>query len=274
MIIDAHQHLWRPARGDYGWLANAPASLQREFGPADLAPLLTQTEVMRTILVQAAPTAAETGFLLETARGTSFVAGVVGWADLEAEAVGDHLAALMQNRGLVGVRPMIQDMADPAWMLSRAPAAGFAALEASGLRLDALVRPVHLAALAVLAQRHPRLAIVVDHLGKPDIGSGSFSAWAERLTHLARLPNVWVKLSGLLTEAGERRADVDLAPYVGHALGVFGAERTMWGSDWPVLTLAGDYCGWFAQARRLTQALGQPAQERIFGGTASAFYGV
>jgi L-fuconolactonase len=274
LIIDAHQHFWRVARGDYGWLEGAPPDLRRDFDPDDLAPLLAAGGVRRTVLVQAAPTRAETAFLVELAQRTPFVAAVVGWADLEAADIAAQLARLAKTQKLVGVRPMIQDIADPDWMLRAGPRAGFAALEASGLRLDALVRPEHLPRLARLAERHPGLPIVVDHCAKPDIAGGDLARWAEDLARLARAPAVACKLSGLLGEAGPGAGDADLAPAVEHVLKVFGPERVMWGSDWPILTLAGDYAGWLARAKRLVSGLAEADQDRVFAGTAERFYGI
>lgn len=272
MIVDAHHHVWRTARGDYGWLADAPSSLRGDFTMADLAPALSACGVDATVLVQAAPTEAETAFLLDVADSSERVAAVVGWADLEAPDVADRLARLRDRPKLRGVRPMIQDIADPDWMLSPAAALGFAALEASGLRLDALVRPRHLAALDTLAERHPGLPITVDHAAKPDVAASALQPWADDIARLAQRTQFVCKLSGLITEAGGRTGDEDLAPFVDHVLRTFGPARLMWGSDWPVLTPVADYAAWFAQAQRLMRALDDEARARVFGGTATSFY--
>jgi L-fuconolactonase len=274
LIIDAHQHFWRVARGDYGWLESAPDTLRRDFEPADLAPLLARCGIEASVLVQAAPSEAETDFLLDLAAQTTFVAAVVGWTDLEASDVGERLTRLAARAKLKGVRPMIQDTADPDWMLGSAARGGFEALEASGLVLDALVRPHHLPRLEALAQRHPRLPIVIDHAAKPDIAAGAFRGWASSIERLAAHPQVVCKLSGLLTEAGARTADADLARFVRHVLEAFGPARTMWGSDWPVLTLAAGYDRWWDQANRLAAGLTFGERAQVFGLTAQRVYGV
>jgi L-fuconolactonase len=262
------------ARGDYGWLESAPAALNRDFGPEEVAHLMAAGGVTASVLVQAAPSEPETAFLVETAGRTDFVAAVVGWADLEAADVERRLARLAETPILKGVRPMIQDIADPDWMLGPGPRAGFAALERSGLRLDALVHPHHLPRLTVLAARHPALPIVIDHAAKPDIARGDLARWADDLARMAEQPQVMCKVSGLLTEGGALTGDADLAAVADHVLSIFGPERVMWGSDWPVLNLAGDYGGWLAQARRLVSGLSEADQAHVFAGTARRFYGI
>lgn len=274
MIIDAHHHLWRRARGDYGWLTPDLGLLWADFEAAELAPLLADAGVAGTVLVQAAPTEAETRHLLEIARAWPAALGVVGWADLTDPDVAEHIAGLATEGPLVGLRPMIQDEPDPEWMLRDDVATGLGAVGAAGLVFDALVRPGHLSCLARLVDWHPDLVVVIDHAGKPDIAGGGFQPWAADIADLARRPSVTCKLSGLLTEAGDRRGDEDLRPYVDHLLASFGPERLMWGSDWPVLLLAGDYAGWAAQARRLIAGLGLDEQAAILGGTAARTYGL
>jgi L-fuconolactonase len=274
MRIDAHQHFWRLARGDYGWLNPSLAAIHRDFLPEDLAPFLSASGVERTILVQAAPTAAETEFLLALARTTPFVAGVVGWADLEAPDAPDQIGALAARRGLVGLRPMIQDLPDPDWMLRPALAPAIRALVAAGLRFDALVTPVHLPFLLDFARRYPDLPIVIDHGGKPRIASGEIEVWGRDIGVLAREANVACKLSGLITEAAPGARVSGLRPYFETLLETFGPARLMWGSDWPVLNLNGDYAGWRAGAEVLLAGLSEDERASVFGGTARAFYGV
>jgi len=271
MRIDAHQHFWQLARGDYGWLTAELAPIFRDFGPADLAPLLHAAKIDRSILVQAAPTEAETAFLLDIAARTPRVAGVVGWTDFDAEAAPARVTELARNRLLVGLRPMIQDIADPDWMLSPAVERALAAMQQVGLVFDALVKPVHLAPLLTLARRLPDLAMVIDHCAKPDIAGGGFEAWAEGLAPLAKLPNIRIKLSGLLTEAALGEPD-SVQPYIAHVLTRFGPERVIFGSDWPVLLLAADYPGWVAMAEAALAHLPPAAQARVMGGNAAEIY--
>jgi L-fuconolactonase len=272
MKIDAHQHYWRIARGDYGWLTPDLGPIHRDFLPDDLRPLLAAAGVDRTILVQAAPTEAETQFLLEIARDEPTVAGVVGWVQCDAPDAADRIAALARDPLLVGLRPMIHDIADPDWMLSPAVGTALNAMERQGLVFDALVRPRHLSRLLVLADRHPGLAIVLDHCGKPAIARGELRPWAEDVAALAARPNVSVKLSGLVTEAANGWTADDLRPYAGHALACFGPSRTMWGSDWPVLTLAGSYAAWRAATLDLLAAVTPEQRAAVEGGTAADIY--
>lgn len=274
MRIDAHQHFWRLSRGDYAWLDASPAPIRRDFLPSNLAPLLEQAGVDRTILVQAAPTSEETDFILALAQATPFVAGVVGWADFEAPDAARRIAEQAARPGLVGLRPMIQDMPRTDWMLGAAIEPAIAAMIAPGLRFDALVRPVHLSVLLTFARRHPDLGIVIDHGGKPNIAGGEHAGWARDIRALSEAPNVVCKLSGLVTEATPDPTPADLRPYVDTLLEAFGPKRLMWGSDWPVLNLKGDYAGWRGDAEALLAGLSQDERGWVFGATARAFYGV
>jgi L-fuconolactonase len=276
-MIDGHQHYWQPARGDYGWLSDAPAALRRDFAPADLAPSLAAAGITGTILVQAAPTEAETRYLLELAAATPSVRGVVGWVDLAAPDATARAAALARAGPLVGIRPMLQDIDDTAWILQPAIVDALREIGALGLGFDALIQPRHLAAIAALADALPELRIVIDHAAKPDIarwraGGAEFAAWRTGLARLAGAPRVFCKLSGLATEAGAGWAVADLAPYVETLLALFGSERLIFGSDWPVVNLAGGFARWHDAARALTAQLPAPARAAIFGGNAQRVY--
>lgn len=270
--IDAHQHFWDLARGDYGWLTPDLGPIHRDFGPADLAPLLAARGIGRTVLVQAAPTEAETRYMLELAARTPFVAGVVGWTDFEAPDAPARIAGLAETPGLVGLRPMIQDIPDPDWMLRTDMEPAFRALAATGLGFDALVLPRHLPTLLRLLDRHPGLRTVIDHGAKPAIRDDGFAAWAPLMRRLARETAACCKLSGLATEDGPGWTPDRLRPYVDHLLDCFGPERLIWGSDWPVLTLAGSYQAWHEAATGLLSDLDPPAHAAVFGGNAAAFY--
>jgi L-fuconolactonase len=274
--IDAHQHFWAISRGDYGWLTPALAPLYRDFGPAEFAPLAQAAGVARSIVVQAAPTIAETRYLLDLARENPVVAGVVGWVPLDAATAPALIAELAREPKFKGVRPMLQDLPDDDW-IARAPLGpAIDALIEHGLAFDALVFARHLPHLLTFAQRHPELRIVIDHGAKPPIAEGDagWQPWADRIAELARLPQVHCKISGLATEAGPGWTDETLAPYVNHLVAHFGARRLMWGSDWPVLELNGDYGGWHACATRLTARLTDDERAAVFGGTATTFYGL
>ena len=275
MLIDAHQHFWRPSRGDYGWLTpQAHPAICRKFLPADLEPLLADAGIERTILVQAAPTVAETDYLLGLAAETPFVAGVVGWTDFEAQNAAQQIAALAQQPKLVGLRPMLQDLDDDAWILRPAVATSLDAVEAEGLRFDALVTPRHLPHLARCLSARPGLRAVIDHAAKPDIAGGALDGWATQMRAIAADTGAYCKLSGLVTEAGGRWSEEDLKPYVDVLLEAFGPARLMWGGDWPVVNEAGGYAAWRAAAETLTAHLSDGERALIFGATAAAFYGI
>ena len=275
MRVDSHQHFWRLSRGDYGWLnATDFPKIARDFLPGDLAPLLSAANIDKTVLVQAAPTIAETAFLLELARATPFIGGVVGWVDFDAPDAASQIARLSEESKLVGLRPMIQDIADFEWMLRPELAPALDALQRSDLCFDALVKPRHLPALREFLDRHPKLAVVIDHGAKPDIAGLGHELWAMLMRDIARNTTAMCKLSGLVSEAGPGWSAQGLKLYVDVLLENFGPSRLMWGSDWPVLNEVGDYAGWLAAAETLTKQLTKPEREQIFGGTAANFYGL
>jgi len=276
MIFDAHQHYWHPARGDYGWMPVDDPVLARVYGPADLAPDLAAAGVARTILVQAAPTVAETEYMLGIADATPSVAGVVGWVDFGDPASRAVLERLAAHPKFLGVRPMIQDIADDRWMLRDDVQWVYPALVDLDLTFDALGFPRHLPVFAELLARHPKMRVVIDHAMKPQIAAGldGFEDWAEGMALLAAQTSACVKLSGLVTEASEQWSLDDLRPYVDHLIACFGPSRMMWGSDWPVVRLRGEYGDWLAAAQALTGGLDKAAQAEVFGGTAARFYRV
>jgi len=275
--IDAHQHFWAPARGDYDWMPMDEPRLARPYGPADLAPELAARGIDRTVLVQAAPTIHETEYMLGLADATPFVAGVVGWVDFERTEDRRQLERLAAHPKFLGVRPMIQDIADDDWMLRADVQWGFEAVAELGLTFDALGFPRHLKNFLTILTRYPDMRVVVDHCMKPQIrahSQESFAHWAEGMARIARETAAFCKLSGLVTEAGENWRLDDLKPYAEHVLDVFGADRVMWGSDWPVCRLRCEYGDWLDAAEALTAGLPEAARARIFGGSAAAFYSV
>jgi L-fuconolactonase len=272
MIVDAHQHFWDPARGDYGWL-KPDNPIHREFATNDLRPSLIQTGVDATILVQAAPSVAETDYLLGIARKTPWVLGVVGWIDLEAPDAADEVRRRASDPLFLGVRPMLQDLPDPHWVLRPGLTPAFNAIAAEGLVFDALILPHQLAAITELAGRHEQLSIVLDHAAKPRLGEAdSMAVWARGIEALAARPNVTCKVSGLLTELRSGGGKDDVARAIGVLFDAFGAQRLLWGSDWPVLTLAGDYQDWFDLAREAVAAKDSSAVRGVMGGNAVRIY--
>lgn len=272
--IDSHQHFWRLSRGDYGWLTPALTTLYRDFEPADLEPVLAEHDISGTILVQAAETEAETHFLLDIARSTAWVKAVVGWVDLAAPDAPRRIEALASEPALKGLRPMLQDLDDDDFILRADVRPALATIAQSGLRLDALVRPRHLPRLLALRQLFPELGIVIDHGAKPDIASGDLAGWRSNLMAVAADGVTCCKLSGLVTEAGTGWTDDGLRPVVDTMLEAFGPDRLMWGSDWPVVTLAAGYGDWLAATERLLGGLGPAGHAAVLGGTALRFYGL
>lgn len=272
MRIDAHQHFWLLAARGGAWPPASLAALHRDVLPDELAPLLAAHGIDGTVLVQSLPSVADTLYLLELARRHAFIRAVVGWADLAAPDAVQQIAALARHPQLKGLRPMLQDLPDDDWIDQPALAPAVEAMLRHDLSMDALVLPRHLPALLRFAERHPALPIVIDHAAKPAIASGEAAAWRADLARLAALPQVYCKLSGLVTEAAPDWRGADLQPYVDHVLALFGSHRVIWGSDWPVLNLAADYGRWLATSEQLLAGLDQQARQRIYGRNARDFY--
>ena len=274
MKIDAHQHFWTPARGDYFWMPPDHPILTRPYHPADLAPLLHSHGIERTVLVQAAPTVAETEYMLGIADTHDSVAGVVGWIDFEDPTDKAVLERLAQHPKFLGVRPMIQDIPDDSWMLRADVQWAYQALIDLDLSFDALGFPRHLAPFHRVLSQYPDMRVVIDHCMKPQVRDhpDGFEAWAEGMTRLAQDTGAFCKLSGVVTETDEGWTVDLLRPYVEHVLDIFGADRVMWGSDWPVCTLQASYAEWHDAADQLTSACSASERAAIFGGTAQRFY--
>lgn len=265
-VIDAHHHFWDPGRADYPWMA-APelAPIRRPFGPDDLQPLLTAHGVDATVVVQCRSSTAETEEMLAAAADHPFVAGVVGWVELTAPDVGATLDRLKTPK-LVGIRHQVHDEVDADWLSRPDVRRGLAEVFARGLAFDLLVRSRELPAAIATARALPQGRFVLDHAAKPPIAAGFDPVWAERLAGLAACPNVWCKISGLVTEADWRDWDVArLRPFVDHAAAVFGPDRLIFGSDWPVCLLAADY----GAVRQAADAL---LPQQAFGANAIAAY--
>jgi len=273
MIVDAHFHSWRLDRGDYGWLTPALAPIYRDVTIVDWQRQARGCGVDAGVLVQAAPTEAETDWLLAQAQGDDSVVAVVGWADLLAADAAACVALRAAQPKLRGLRPMLHDIADPDWILQPALTPALRAMAHAGLVFDALVRPIHLPRIAELARRHPGLVIVVDHGAKPDIAGASWQPWADDLAAVAAQPNTVCKLSGLLTEAGPApRADA-ARRWARQVLATFGPERVLWGSDWPVLELAAFYADWWQETNLLLDSLSPAQRAAVLGNNALRVYG-
>ena len=270
--IDAHQHFWSLTTPGHEWPTVAEAPIHRDFGPDDLLSSLDGLDLAGSVLVQSQPTDADTDWMLALAERTPLVRAVVGWVDLADPAAPDRIAGLAANPLLRGLRPMLQAIEDSDWLLGEALTPAIAAMQAAGLRLDALVQPRHLPMLARFVERWPDLPIVIDHAAKPFAATGTLDPWREHIATLAGL-GVQCKLSGLRTEQAPGQPADDLAPYVAHLVEAFG-PRLMWGSDWPVVRLSGDdWRRWHDDALRMARAVGADI-DRLFHGAAVDFYGL
>jgi L-fuconolactonase len=277
MRIDAHHHFWDPARASYPFLTDELASIRRAFGPTDLAPLIASAGIDATIVVQTRSSLEETEAFLATAAVTPFVRGVVGWVDLRDPAVDEEIARLRAGPGgdrLVGIRHQVHDEPDPAWLLRDDVRRGIRAVGNAGLVYELLVRARELPAARDVVAAMPEVRFVVDHLAKPAIRSGADSAWDAGVASFRDLPNAWWKLSGLVTEADwDAWQPSDLQPFVDRVLEVAGADRLLFGSDWPVCLLAAGYDEVLSTAQALTAALTADERVAVFGGTAVQVYG-
>jgi L-fuconolactonase len=274
-MIDAHQHLWQIGRNGHEWPTPTLPAIHRDFGVDDLTAVTAECGITGTVLVQSQPNDADTDWMLSVAAATPLIKGVVGWADLAAPDAPDRIAHLSRQPKLKGLRPMLQGMDDAEWILRPQVQPALDALMRLGLTFDALIFPRHLPAIDRLAQARPGLRIVIDHGAKPPIARTELAAgraWRDGMTELARNSNVVCKLSGLITEAGPHQGLDAIRPYVDHLLEVFGPNRLMWGSDWPVVNLRVSYRQWFDWTRVWLDGLGVPAHIAIMGGTATAFY--
>lgn len=273
MRVDAHQHFWRYDPAAYGWIDDGMQGLRRDFMPGELQEEMAGAGVDACVAVQVRQSLEETRFLLDLAARHPFIAGVVGWVDLEADSVEAQLAAAARDPRLVGVRHIVQSEPDDRFLLRPAFCRGVARLARFDLTYDILIYPRHLPVAAEFVARFPDQRFVLDHLAKPEIRAARIDAWAGDLRRLASSANVWCKLSGLVTEADwQRWRPSDIEPYLDVAFDCFGADRLMAGSDWPVCTVAAGYSRTMAVVRDYVGR--RPAAERdlVLGGTARRFW--
>jgi L-fuconolactonase len=278
-MIDAHHHLWKLSRADYGWIGGncnpAVAPIERDYLAGDYYALAAANGVTGSVVVQAAQTVAETHWLLQQARNSGgLITGVVGWIDMEADDAPDVLHHLAQDRLLRGIRPMLQEIADVEWILQPHIVPALRAVMQLDLSFDLLVRPAHLGSALALLTRHPGLRAIVDHGGKPQIasGAGAWQPWADDMRRIARETSAYCKISGLVTEASKGWTAADLQPYIAHLIECFGTERLVWGSDWPVMLLNGDYHGWLNATKQIIAAQAASDQLAIMHNNAIDFY--
>lgn len=245
--------------------------------PQDLSPIIKQNGINKTILVQASANQLETNFMLALAEKNSFIAGVVGWVNMEWESACKIIDGFANNKKFVDIRPMIQDIADPAWILNPKFDSIFKKIIAKNLTFDALVKPHQLDHLITLVNRYPDLKVIIDHGGKPQIGNKNFNIkeWSDKMLTLAKNQNVFCKLSGLITEAGDNWTYDDIKPYLYVLYTAFGSNRLIWGSDWPVVNLAGGYDKWIEATERFfkEEEISPSECQAILGGNAIKVYG-
>ena len=274
MRVDAHQHFWDLDRFDYPWMPPEPSVLRQNFLPDRLARILTRNRFTGSVAVQANTLPAETRWLLDLADANEFILAVVGWVDLTDPQLGAALDELQKRPKFKGVRHPVHDEADDNWLLRADVVAGLAELARRDLPYDLLVRPRHLPLIPRIAERAPDLRMAIDHIAKPPIAAQAMEPWARDIEAASRLPQVYCKLSGMITEAPRGWTAEHLRPYVAHVLRIFGPDRLMFGSDYPVCLLNGS---WKEALAGFTQSIGaQPIEirEKLLGDTACRFYGI
>lgn len=274
MYIDAHQHFWSYNPVEYDWIDDSMRSLRRDFLPADLQPELKRNGLQGCVAVQARQTLEETRWLLDLAQRSPFVVGVVGWVDLRSSRVREDLASFAGgNSKLVGIRHVVQAEPDERFLLQPEFLRGIAALEEFDLAYDILIYTKHLPVAAEFVEQFPRQRFVLDHLAKPQIKGGELAAWEGGIRNLASFPNVYCKLSGLVTEADWHNwKPEDIKPCLDVAFDCFGPRRLMIGSDWPVCTVADTYSRTMAVVKDYLAAHPAEVREAVLGVNAQGFW--
>jgi L-fuconolactonase len=273
MHIDAHQHFWIYNPQEYDWIDDSMGMIRRNFLPEDLEPELQRNDVQGSVAVQARQTLEETRWLLELAEQSPKILGVVGWVDLCSASVRSQLEEFAKHPKLVGVRHIVQSEPDDRFLLRKDFLRGISLLEEFDLAYDILICTKHLPVAAEFVERFPKHRFVLDHLAKPPIKAGEIEAWALGVRHLAAFPNVWCKLSGLVTEAHwQRWKSEDIQPYLDVAFDAFGAERLMIGSDWPVCLVAGSYGRTVDVVKNYVQEKPANARDAVQGENARRFW--
>jgi len=276
-ILDTHQHFWRIDRGDYSWMSPDHGILYRDYLPDDLAPLLRQAGVTGTVLVQAADTEAETDFLLDLADRCDFVVGVCGWLDMDCDGFSARLDRYRRNPRFLAFRPMLQDLEEDDWILKPRVLGNLAYVASVGMRFEFLTRPPQLPYAVEAIKRTPGLRAVMNHMSKPFIAEGTLEPWASQIAELGAFPDIYCKISGMVTEANrEKWGPEDLRPYIAHILEVFGQDRVMFGSDWPVSLLAATGYGDVLNALRTVVGplLDIDGHRKLFHDNGTRFYGI
>jgi L-fuconolactonase len=273
MIVDSHQHFWQVGRFDYPWMSSEVEVLYQDYLPSQLEPILVANGVAQTVLVQASNSVAESRWLLTLADENSFIAGVVGWANLMDPGVDSQLKELISHPKFKGIRHLVESEPADDWLTQPVVLQGLRQLADNDLSYDLLVHTRHLPHARTVAERCPNLRLVIDHMAKPPIARGEFKEWSQHLAPLAAFKNVHCKLSGLVTEANWSTWQTDdLRPYIDYVLELLGPERLMFGSDHPVCLLASSYERVLESFLEILKDLNDDQRTRIFAQNATNFY--
>ena len=273
MRIDAHQHFWKYSKAEYGWINDEMSKLKRDFLPEHIEAHLKENHLDGSIAVHARQTIAETEWLLQMAEKSDLIKGVVGWVDLRSEHLNNQLEEFAAFPKFVGVRHVVQDEPDDNFILREDFIQGIAKLADYDLTYDLLILEKHLPATIKFVKRFQQQLFVLDHIAKPKIKKGDIGPWATNIRELAAFPNVYCKVSGMVTEANWRIwKKEDFYPYLDVVFDTFGIDRIMFGSDWPVCTVAAAYADVLGILKDYTRSLGRSEKEKIFGSNAEQFY--
>ena len=274
--IDCHMHFWTLAMERYYalWMTPDLGVLYRDYLPSDARPLMAANDVQGVVLVSAASSIHELGYLMGLADSQDFIRGVVGWIDMLAPSASDDLRGWARFRKLKGIRPYLQDLPDDDWILRPELAPVVATMRELGLRFDALIKPRHILNTVRFIERHPDLPVIVDHMAKPAIRDDGLAAWRRNMQEFRDLRHVHCKLSGILTEDGPNWTPERLKPYVETVIDVFGPDRLVFGSDWPVVNLVADYGRWIGTLGGAISHLDIADQQKIWAGNGERFYGL
>ncbi len=273
MIVDAHQHFWKYNRQTHAWINEEMAIIRKDFGPEELAPIYAENAIDACVVVQADQTLEETDFLLKLSDENDFIKGVVGWVDLRAANINEVLSAYGNKDKLKGFRHIVQGETDPEFLLKPAFLNGIKALANNDYTYDLLVFPHQLEASIAFVKKFPNQKFVIDHIAKPNIKEGLFEEWSQHMQKIAQFPNVSCKLSGMITETDYQQwTPAQIEPYMQWVLDIFGTNRLMYGSDWPVCLVAGNYAQVKMLVKNFISTLSTTEQAHIMGGNAIKFY--
>ncbi len=271
-VVDSHHHLWEIDKFNYSWMPEG-SPLSVDYSPEDLAPLITEAGIDYTVVVQAVSSPDEAYWLLDLAERNDFIAGIIGWVDLTDPKVGYILDKLQESQYFKGVRHIWENEPDAAWIVNSGAVNGLQELVRRNLTFDFLAKPPNLPFIPEIMDKVPDMRAVVDHIAKPKIADHLVEPWLTDLRKVASINGIHCKISGMITEADHHNWTAnDLRPYVHHVLGLFGTDRIMFGTDWPVCTLAGDYVTVVDTTKSILESLTLEATNDVFGGTANRFY--